>query len=104
TSLTAWRAASGRDMNSISYRPAFRDSTDLSPDVNDTASWALNGRGMHSPGNSSDINGQPRSVTPDQGVPDIGAFEFTPLTLPPLATANPAIPAPGAAQVFTFGE
>ncbi|MCB9063752.1 MAG: T9SS type A sorting domain-containing protein [Chitinophagales bacterium] len=37
-------------------------------------------------------------------MPDIGAFEFEPEVIPPLATATPATPVAGGTQVFTFGE
>jgi trimeric autotransporter adhesin len=36
-------------------------------------------------------------------VPDIGAYEFTPTSIPPAAKAVPAQPARGTIQVFTFG-
>ncbi len=104
TSLSAWRAASGWGLNSISYRAPFRDSVDLRPDPADSASWALNGRGMHMPGNNRDINGNARSETLLQGVPDLGAHEFVPLSLPPIAIPAPGVVIPGDTQVFTFGE
>ena len=101
--LADWRAADGQDLHSISYRPAFTSSTDLRPDPADSAAWALNGRGVHIPGNTADIEGSPRSVTPAAGVPDLGAYEFTPVSVPPLAVATPDTIAAGTTQVFTFG-
>ena len=55
-------------------------------------------------GNSLDINGNPRSVTLTDGVPDIGAYEFTPASTPPAATATPASPAANGTQVFRLGQ
>ncbi len=103
-SLASWRTASGLDRNSLSYRPGFVNDTTLRPNPNDAASWSLNGRGIHISGNANDIDGNPRSTLPLHGVPDIGAYEFIPAVLPPVALAVPATPATGVPQVFTFGE
>ena len=43
-------------------------------------------------------------MTVRMGVPDIGAYEFTPEVLPPAAKATPASAVSGDEQVFTFGE
>ncbi|WP_276134933.1 T9SS type A sorting domain-containing protein [Polluticoccus soli] len=102
--LTDWRAAFKHDMNSISYDPAFTSPTNLTPDAGSVSSWSLNGRGIHLAGNNKDFNGNTRVTTLAAGVPDIGAFEFTPTSTPPAATAAPAVPAAGTNQVFTFGE
>ena len=37
-------------------------------------------------------------------MPDIGAYEFTPLVEPPYAKATPTAPSAGTTQHFTFGE
>lgn len=102
--LTAWRAATGYDMNSISYDPAFTSATNLAPDAANDGSWSLNGRGIHLANNNKDVNGNSRVVNRADGVPDIGAFEFTPTAVPPVAQATPAAPAAGTTQVFTFGQ
>lgn len=106
--LASWRAAYGKDRSSISHLPGFTDPySNLQPNVNDPACWSLNGRGVQIPGvlgDSSDITGNTRSVTLAGGAPDIGAYEFTPLTLPPLAAAIPATPVAGASQSFVFGQ
>ncbi len=101
--LSAWRVASEQDMNSISYDPGFVSATDLRPDVTNPAAWSLNGRGIHIAGNNVDKDGNPRVTLRADGVPDIGAYEFTPASTPPLATADPAVPVAGTPQVFTFG-
>jgi hypothetical protein len=96
--LAAWRRATPYDAHSFSHRPVFSSATDLTPDPSDTLGWILNGRGQHldlSQGYISqlinkDVNGNARATTYAQGVPDIGAHEFTPVSLPPLAKAIPA--------------
>ncbi|PZF72665.1 Ig-like domain-containing protein [Taibaiella soli] len=102
--LDAWRAATGYDKYSISYRPAFTSTTNLAPNPADSASWSLNGHGVQFQGNNTDINGNPRAVLTTTGVPDIGPYEFTPTVAPPIAVATPATPAAGTTQVFTFGQ
>lgn len=102
--LEAWNIASGYDINSISYDPGFISLTDVRPDPNKPASWSLNGRGLHIANNTVDFNGNNRPINRADGVPDIGAFEFTPDAIPPVATATPSIADPGDTQVFTFGQ
>lgn len=102
--LTAWVNAYNYDKHSISYEPGFMSITDVRPDVNNPAAWSLNGRALHNPANNKDHNGNARVTLRADGVPDIGAFEFTPETLPPLAKATPDSVSPGDIQVYTFGE
>ncbi|RYD58578.1 MAG: T9SS type A sorting domain-containing protein [Sphingobacteriales bacterium] len=102
-SLSHWRISSGKDMNSISYDPGFTSANDLRPDPANPASWSVNGRAVHMPGNTVDKLGATRIENIEDGVPDIGAFEFTPTSTPPVAKAYPAQPASGITQVFTFG-
>jgi hypothetical protein len=104
STLSSWRVASDLDMNSISYDPGFKGPLDLEPDATNAASWSLNGRGIQIAGNDKDINGYARVTLRADGVPDIGAYEFTPGTTPPLATATPTASVAGTTQVFTFGE
>jgi hypothetical protein len=73
------------------------------PDVTNPASWSLNGRGEQLPGNNRDRDGKVRPDVLANGVPDIGAYEFEPTSLPPLAKASVA-PAPGVTQHYTFGS
>lgn len=109
TTLSDWRVATGQDMNSLTYLPRLLPDNHLEPDPADTASWAMNGRGTHLdfiPSNT-DLAGNVRPATLADGVPDIGAYEFTPVALPPLARAVPAAIDPFQAvdtvQVFMFG-
>jgi hypothetical protein len=102
TSLVAWRTASNRDANSISYKPGFTSNTDLTPNPADSSSWSLNGYGVYSGLNPTDINGVARPSTFAAGVPDIGAYEFTPTSVPPLCQAIPPVFSSGDSVIFTF--
>ena len=102
--ISDWRAAYGVDMNSIVYNPAYTANDNLQPLASDANSWALQGRGIQLPGNNNDFNGNPRSVTLTDGVPDLGAYEFMPTVAPPALVATPATPAPGITQVFSMGS
>jgi len=99
--FATFRTASGQDKNSLTYDPQINN--DGSPNPNNSACWSLNGRGLHLAGNDKDINGRTRVTLRADGVPDIGAFEFVPESVPPLATVTPAVADPGTTQVFTFG-
>lgn len=106
SSLQAWRNNTKRDLNSLIYNPGYRDAAnrDFRPDPASPNAWAAHGRGRHIAGDTLDaaMTARPRTVT--QGVPDLGAYEFTPTSTPPAAIATPATPVPGGTQVFTFGQ
>lgn len=106
TTLTAWKAATSKDKNSLVYNPGYMDASanDLRPDPTSPSSWAIQGRGVHITGDSVDINGNARARVPAAGVPDLGAYEFTPTSTPPNADATPAMPVANSIQTFTFGE
>jgi hypothetical protein len=104
SNLQDWREATGLDMNSIFHDPGFMSATDLRPNPASPNSWAVNGRGIQAAWNTTDIEGKHRHSTLAPGVPDIGAYEVEPTTLPPLAEANPAAPIAGQDQYFTFGQ
>ncbi|SDG72813.1 Ig-like domain-containing protein [Chitinophaga filiformis] len=101
--LPAWSARTGQDLHSIYYKPALT-LTDGSPVVNSPDVWAIHGRGVQIPGNDHDINGKARPVTLQAGVPDLGAYEFEPTSVPALLTAVPAAPAAGTTQHFMMGS
>lgn len=102
--LEAWRKATDQDLHSISYDPGFTSLTDLHPDPNNPAAWSVNGRALHIAGNDKDLDGNNRVDQITDGVPDLGAYEFEPSSLPPLATPDIPNPVPGDKQIFTFGE
>ncbi|SJZ49486.1 gliding motility-associated C-terminal domain-containing protein [Chitinophaga eiseniae] len=101
--LAAYRTGSGLDANSLVYKPAFVGPADLHPVLTDPEVWAIHGRGVQVPGNDKDIDGKPRPVTLQEGVPDMGAYEFLPTSVPPALPAFPAAPAAGVTQTFMFG-
>ncbi|MBS1773657.1 MAG: hypothetical protein JST82_12425 [Bacteroidetes bacterium] len=106
TSLQSWRQATKRDMNSLIYAPAYKDaaSFDFRPDVTAPGVWAMCGRGLHFAGDTLDAAGTvTRPKTRQTGVPDLGAYEFTPTSIPPDADATPATPVANSTQTFTFG-
>lgn len=100
--FAAWRSTTGQDMRSVSYRPGFTSNTNLVPNLTDSAVWSLNGRALHITQVTSSVNNIARPATYSDGAPDIGAFEFTPASLPPAAIATPAIPSAGTTQTFMF--
>lgn len=105
--INTWKTSMNLDRNSLSYPPAFVGGAtgDLTPDVTNSNVWSMHGRGIHIAGNDKDINGNTRPVVPGLGVPDLGAYEFTPNAgvIPPLCTVTPATPVAGGTQVYTFG-
>jgi gliding motility-associated-like protein len=104
STLQAWKTTSYWDKYSIVYRPAFVSDEDLHPNLNNPDVWAMHGRGVQIPGNDKDFNNNPRPTTLTTGVPDLGAFEFVPTSLPTLLTPVPAgAPAPGLTQAFLYG-
>jgi hypothetical protein len=90
------------DVNSIYAQPAFISATDLTPDNSVPAAWYLNGRGVQLTEVTEDFNGAERSTTIQTGPTDLGAIEFTPVSLPPVATPFPATPVAGGTQSFLF--
>lgn len=101
--LQAWKGAYGNDPNSMVYAPAFDVTADLQPKVDEPGVWAIHGRGVQIEGNNADINNNPRATTLTTGVPDLGAYEFVPTSVPPVLTATPDVPAAGTTQTFMFG-
>lgn len=104
--MYGWRSLSGEDRNSLTYDVPFNNaaSGDFSIDATSPAAWAVNGRGMHITGDTTDITGAPRAKTPVDGVPDLGAYEVSPTSTPPNADASPANPVANSTQVFSFGQ
>jgi hypothetical protein len=95
-----------RDRNSVSFKAPYNSLADLTPNVNDTAIWLINGRGIHDTLVTKDINDVTRPANVTFGAPDLGAVEVTPGAgvLAPLATLVPAIPVLGGMQHILLGE
>ncbi|MCB9065091.1 MAG: T9SS type A sorting domain-containing protein [Chitinophagales bacterium] len=106
SNLQSWRDKTKDDINSLIYSVPFNNaaSGDFTIDASSPAAWAVNGRGIHDTSATLDkaANARPGVVT--AGVPDLGAYEVTPTSTPPYATAVPANPVANKTQVFTFGE
>lgn len=102
--LVDWQTVSGVDSHSINYNPGFTSDINLRPNKSLEDSWSLNGRALQIAGNILDRDNNPRVDNVVNGVPDIGAYEFTPDALPPLCVATPTVADRGDAQVYTFGE
>ncbi len=100
--IYAWRNASTYEKNSISYKPGYTSNTNLVPNPLDSNAWAINGHGTFIAGNNTDILGNPRPQNITQGVPDLGAYEFKPTSVPPAALTNIAQLAPDSTQIFMF--
>ena len=103
TNLQAFRNAYDWDVNSIVYNPAFVSNSDLRPDVASPDVWAIHGRGVQIADNNVDFNGNARPTTLTAGVPDLGAYEFVPTSVPVALVATPATPAPNTTQRFMLG-
>ncbi|MBV7530281.1 gliding motility-associated C-terminal domain-containing protein [Chitinophaga sp. sic0106] len=101
--LPAFLTARMQEQSGIVYKPALISNTDLRPDVNNPEVWAIHGRGVQAPDNTTDINGNPRPAALTAGVPDMGAYEFVPQVIPPVLPATPAAAAPGTTQTWMFG-
>lgn len=102
--LPLWNVGAKLDQHSIVYKPAFISATDLHPDVTSPDVWAIHGRGVQTQGNDHDFNNQPRPVTLAAGVPDMGAYEFVPTSVPAALTAIPAAPVANTTQTLMFGS
>ncbi len=104
--LHNWRNTTGDEMNSLFYQVPFNDASngDFSIDASSTAAWAVNGRGVHDTTATTDIAGNPRAGVVTAGVPDLGAYEVVPTSIPPYADATPTNPVANSTQVFTFGQ
>ncbi len=98
----ALRGYNNFNKNSSIYRPGFTSTSNLTPNPADSASWSINGRGTYLAYAPVDINRIARPALNWDGVPDIGAFEFTPTSTPPVAKAIPDTSFAYSTQVFVF--
>ena len=102
--LKGWKDFADQDVNSIVFKPAFVADNTLKPDVAKPEVWAMNGRGVQIEGNDIDINNNKRAVALKEGVPDLGAYEFEPASIPVACVAHPATPVAGDRQLFMLGS
>ena len=101
--LAAWKNIWNWDVSSISYEPAFADNIELRPNLTSPAVWAMHGRGVQIRNNTYDFDNKRREDVRQKGVPDLGAYEFFPTSLPSILTATPATPLANSTQTFSYG-
>lgn len=99
--LQQWITATGKDRSSLNYNPGFTSNEDLNPDINNSDSWSLNGRGTQITSVNNDYAGNVRSTTLAGGAPDIGAYEFTPSAEPHAMIQSGSI-SDGGTTLFMF--
>jgi trimeric autotransporter adhesin len=104
TLLPNWATENDLDASSIVYKPAFANNTTLLPDLTSPDVWAIQGRSVQLADNDHDFNGVHRPVTLQEGVPDMGAYEFLPTVDPLVLQPVPVTPAAGTSQYFMFGS
>ncbi|MEZ5016906.1 MAG: T9SS type A sorting domain-containing protein [Flavipsychrobacter sp.] len=104
-SIETWKSTSGADENSLFHNPGYTDADNgnFMPVASNPDAWSVNGRGKHIDGDTMDVAGNPRARMPQDGVPDLGAYEFTPTSTPPACVASPAMPVANSVQTFMFG-
>ena len=101
TTLSDWKTATGKDFSSVSGDPGFTSPTNLLPDGTNPNCWTLNGKGVQIASISTDYAGNSRSILVSTGSTDIGAYEFTPSSIPPSATASGA-PVASTTTTYSF--
>ncbi len=74
------------EVNSVNAPSGLISLTNPTPDSSNSSSWSLNGTGTHIGYSLNDFNNAPRPQTFIQGTPDIGAQEFTPISIPAALT------------------
>jgi gliding motility-associated-like protein len=102
--LQDWKTFADQDVNSIVFKPEFTDNNTLKPNITQPGVWAMHGRGTHIDENSYDMENKTRPVTFEEGVPDLGAYEFEPTSVPVACVAQPATPVAGGTQIFMLGS
>lgn len=98
--------AAQRCLNCLSFDAGYTSlNLDLTPSISNSNAWSLNGQGMPNNLVKYDINGNARSTSIATGAIDLGAYEFTPASVPPAATLTPATPpAAGGYQDVLLGR
>jgi len=102
--LSGWKTATGKDINSVSADPGFTSDSNLQPDVNNTNCWNINSGAYPSASVSTDFLGNPRSTTLEGGASDIGAYEFTPTSPAAPVTVGGTIINGGTSTIIYGGE
>lgn len=99
---TSWAATGVGEGSSSAYAdPGFTSVSDLTIDASSPLAWNVNGMGTPISTVAVDFNGASRSTTVATGSTDIGAYNVTPATAPPTATAS-AAPAVNTTTTYTL--
>lgn len=103
TDLNAWRQYSLLDRNSLWGEPGYTADSIVEPNLADVNLWNVNGRGYPMAAVNKDILNNLRSTTLATGSTDIGAYEVTPIPLPPNAIPS-ATAAAGTTTYYTLAN
>jgi len=110
--LAQWQASSLGDLSSwaeistnVPASSLFKNlaNGDLTIDSTNALCWYAHGKGIALVNNTVDIQNQNRSTTIATGTVDIGADEFTTITIPPIATES-AAPNNNTTTDYIFGS
>jgi hypothetical protein len=102
--LTTFRIANPtQERNSVQANPGFMSATNVMPNPASADVWNTNGRGEIQAEAPADINNVARPATVANGVPDLGAYEVTPTSVPNNVVITPATPVAGGTQVMLSG-
>ncbi len=102
--LTTFRIANPtQERNSVQANPGFMSATNVMPNPASADVWNTNGRGEIQAEVPADINNVARPATVASGVPDLGAYEVTPTSIPNNVVISPATPVAGGTQVMLSG-
>jgi len=102
--LNAFRLANpNQERNSVQADPGFTSFLNVIPDPTHANVWNTNGRGEIQTSVPTDINNVARAANVAAGVPDLGAYEVTPLSIPNNCIFIPTTPVAGGTQVVLSG-
>ena len=103
--LTTFRLANPtQERNSVQANPGFMSATNVMPNPASADVWNTNGRGEIQAEVPADMNNVVRPATVADGVPDLGAYEVTPTSVPNNMVITPATPVAGGTQVMLSGS
>lgn len=94
----------GSDNRSLFTLPVFTSTNNLRPDITSPSAWAVNGRGQQSALVTNDVLQNSRSSAINTGAPDIGAYEFTPVSEPPASVFTGGIGLGNTQYMVDYGD
>ena len=104
STLSAWRTATNKDINSVSADPGFTSTTDLTPKSSDLNCWNIKGGAYPLTNVTTDYTGiSARRTAVTDGPEDIGAYKFTPdVGVEPNAVVITGVIADGGTSTLKF--